>query len=55
MTIHLPGSIQRICHVEYVKETGDGVTEETSLLLHETGEAGGSGPTSDPIPYISCS
>lgn len=30
---------QGICRVEHVKETGDGVTEETSLLLHEIGEA----------------
>lgn len=55
MTVHLPGFAQRICHVEHVKETGGGVTEEISLVLHETEEAEGSGPTSNPILYISCS
>lgn len=55
VTVHLPGSIQRLCHVEHVKETGDGVTEVISLLLQETGEAKDSGPTSNSILYISCS
>lgn len=55
MSAHRPGSIQRNCHVERVKETGDSVTEETSLILRETGEAKGSGHTSNHILYISCS
>lgn len=55
VTVHLPGSIQRISDVEHVKETGDGITKETSLLQHKIGEAKGSEPASNPILCTSCS
>lgn len=41
--------------MEHFKETGDGITEETFLLLHETGEVEGSGPAPDPILCVGCS
>lgn len=52
MAVHLPVCIQRICHVEHIKKTEDGVTEEIFLLLHETGEAEGPGSTPNPIYLV---